>query len=171
MTNKEFRRNNYSISNIKDIKIKKVSLPENVCKRNINRLSNSLLSENKGIILISNDLSPSSHQKITYLNNSKRRKSAFNSSGIDRQNIRKYKNLNFAHSAKTIDKIKNPEKLSSVIIIKSKSKNNIFKYSDYYKQNKKFALSFNKEKNSKKEQLQTGFRKSFILKNNFKAVI
>ena len=171
MTNREFRRNNYSISNIKEIKIKKVSLPGNVGKRNINRLSSSLLSENKRTILISNDLSPSSHQKNTYLNNNKRRKSAFNISRIDRQNIGKYRNINFAYSSKTVDKIKSPENLSSLIIIKSKSKNNIFKNVDYFKQNKKFALSFNKEKNSKNEQLQTGFRKPFNLKNNIKELI
>ena len=170
MTNKEFRRNNYSIANIKDIKIKKVSLPENVGKRNINRLSNSLLSENKGTILISNDLSPINSQKRMYLNNNNMRKSAFNILKNDRHNIRKHKNINLAYSSKTIDKIKNPEKLNSLIIIKSKSKNNIFNNVDFFKQGKNSALSFIKDKNSIDEQFQTGFRKPLNLKNTIKTL-
>ena len=62
-THKEFSRNYYSISNIANIKIKKVVLPEYVSKRKINRASNSFLSENKGTILISNDLSSNISQK------------------------------------------------------------------------------------------------------------
>ena len=169
MTNREFRRNNYSISNIKEIKIKKVSLPGNVGKRNINRLSSSLLSENKRTILISNDLSPINNQKNMYLNNNNKRKSAFNILKNESQNIRKHKNIYLVDSSKTIDKIQNPEKLSSLIIIKSK--NNIFNNLDIFKRGKKFPLSFNKNKNSKNEQIQTGFRKPINLKNNIRTLI
>ena len=53
-TYKEIKRNNYSITNIANIKIKKVILPEYISKRNIKLKVNSSLSENKGSMLLSN---------------------------------------------------------------------------------------------------------------------
>ena len=104
-TNKDFRRNNYSISNIAITKIKQVILPENISKREINRESlNSLLSEQKRSILISNDLFPNIHQKNAYLNNM--RKNILNMPKVNKQKIRinKDKNIKFSHSARTINR-------------------------------------------------------------------
>ena len=175
-TNRELRKNNYSISNIANIKIKKVILPEYVRKRNINRESNSLLSENKGTILISNDLSSTNPQKSMYLNDSSNnmRKTVYNISTLDKHNIRKHKNINMIHSAKTINKkfeIKKPEKINSLMIIKPQLKNNNVNNLYYFKKGKKYNLSFDKEKNSKDEQIQIGFRKTFYLKNKIKEQI
>ena len=146
--------NNYSISNIADIKIKKVILPEYLCKRNIKR--NSLISDNKGAIFISNDLSSTIYQKSIYFNenSSSKRKSAFNISKINKQNALNNKNRNLIQSANTDAKkveIKNQGRINSLMVIKSKSNNNILN-------SKKSNLSFEKEKNLKDEQIQIGFR-------------
>ena len=178
MNNKDFRRNNYSISNIADIKIKKVILPENVSKRNINRTLNSLLSDNKGTIYISNDLPSNIPQKSIYLNenNNSMRKDIFNISKINKQKLIKNRNrnINLFHSARSINRtveVINPEKINSLLLIKPKSKNNIFKNLDLFKKGKKYNISFEKKKNSKDEQSQIGFRKSINLTNKFKELI
>ena len=166
-TNKDLRRNNYSISNIADIKIKKVILPEYLCKRNIKR--NSLISDNKGAIFISNDLSSTIYQKSIYFNenSSSKRKSALNISKINKQNAPNNKNRNLIQSANTNAKkveIKNQGRINSLMVIKSKSNNNILN-------SKKSNLSFEKEKNLKDEQIQIGFRKTLNLKTKIKDLI
>ena len=180
MTNRDFRRNNYSISNIANIKIKKVILPNYISKKNINRTSNSLLSENKGTILISNDLTTNIPQKSMYLNDSiiNMKKSEFNISKINRQKLPKNKNSNknLVHSARTINRKAetiNPEKINSLLVIKPKNikLNNILKNIDSFKKGKKYNLSFEKKKSLKDEKFQIGLRKSINLKNNFKEII
>ena len=166
-TNKDLRRNNYSISNIADIKIKKVILPEYLCKRNIKR--NSFISDNKGAIFISNDLSSTIYQKSIYFNenSSSKRKSAFNISKINKQKAPNNKNKNLIQSANTNAKkveIKNQGRINSLMVIKSKSNNNILN-------SKKSNLSFEKEKNLKDEQIQIGFRKTLNLKTKIKDLI
>ena len=180
MTNRDFRRNNYSISNIANIKIKKVILPNYISKKNINRTSNSLLSENKGTILISNDLTTNIPQKSMYLNDSiiNMKKSEFNISKINKQKFPKNKNRNknLVHSARTINRKAetiNPEKINSLLVIKPKNikLNNILKNIDSFKKGKKYNLSFEKKKSLKDEKFQIGLRKSINLKNNFKEII
>ena len=166
-TNKDLRRNNYSISNIADIKIKKAILPEYLCKRNIKR--NSFISDNKGAIFISNDLSSTIYQKSIYFNenSSSKRKSAFNISKINKQKAPNNKNRNLIQSANTNAKkveIKNQGRINSLMVIKSKSNNNILN-------SKKSNLSFEKEKNLKDEQIQIGFRKTLNLKTKIKDLI
>ena len=166
-TNKDLRRNNYSISNIADIKIKKVILPEYLCKRNIKR--NSFISDNKGAIFISNDLSSTIYQKSIYFNenSSSKRKSALNISKINKQNAPNNKNRNLIQSANTNAKkveIKNQGRINSLMVIKSKSNNNILN-------SKKSNLSFEKEKNLKDEQIQIGFRKTLNLKTKIRDLI
>ena len=177
-TNKQFSRNNYSITNIANIKIKKVILPDYISKRKINRISNSLLSENKGTILISKDLSSNIRQKSMCINDNIKniKKSVFNMSKINKQKVRINKNryINLENCVGTINgkvKIKNPEKIHSLIKIKQKSKNNIFKNLYLFKKEKKHNLSFEKKKNLKDEQLQVEFRKTFNLKNNIKRLL
>ena len=180
MTNRDFRRNNYSISNIANIKIKKVILPNYISKKNLNRTSNSLLSENKGTILISNDLTTNIPQKSMYLNDSiiNMKKSEFNISKINKQKFPKNKNRNknLVHSARTINRKAetiNPEKINSLLVIKPKNikLNNILKNIDSFKKGKKYNLSFEKKKSPKDEKSQIGLRKSINLKNNFKEII
>ena len=177
-THKEFRRNYYSISNIANIKIKKVILPYYVSKRKINRTSNSFLHENKGTILVSNDLSSNIHQKSMYLNDNINniRKSVFNISKINKQKvpINKNRDINLAYPARNTSgqvEIKNPEKINSPITIKPNSTNNSLKNLDLFKKEKKYNLSFEKKKNSKDEQIKFEFRKTFNLKNSIKRLM
>ena len=131
-TYKEIKRNNYSITNIANIKIKKVILPEYISKRNIKRKVNSSLSENKGSMLLSNNQSSTLQQKSFYNNDNSNtmRQSVFNLSKINRQKIRKYKTINISQSMKLnnpkVEK-NNPDKLKSLITIKSKSNINLNK--------------------------------------------
>ena len=180
MTNRDFRRNNYSISNIANIKIKKVILPEYIIKRNINKTSNSLLSENKGTILNTNDLTSNIPQKSSNLNESiiNFKNSEFNISKINKQNLPKNKNRNknLVHSARTIHRkaeTVNPEKINSLLVIKPKpiKINNIIKNINSFKKGKKYNLSFEKKQSLKDENFQIGLKKANKLKNNFKEII
>ena len=165
---KEIKRNNYSITNIANIKIKKVILPEYISKRNIKRKVNSSLSENKGSMLLSNNQSSTLQQKSFYNNDNSNtmRQSVFNLSKINRQKIRKYKTINISQSMKLnnpkVEK-NNPDKLKSLITIKSKS--------NTFKKERKNSLSFEKRKILKDEEAQIGFRKTFNLKKKIKDII
>ena len=167
-TYKEIKRNNYSISNIANIKIKKVILPEYISKRNIKRKVNSSLSENKGSMLLSNNQSSTLQQKSFYNNDNSNtmRQSVFNLSKINRQKIRKYETINISQSMKLnnpkVEK-NNPDKLKSLITIKSKS--------NTFKKERKNSLSFEKRKILKDEEAQIGFRKTFNLKKKIKDII
>ena len=167
-TYKEIKRNNYSISNIANIKIKKVILPEYISKRNIKRKVNSSLSKNKGSMLLSINQSSTLQQKSFYNNNNSNtmRQSVFNLSKINRQKIRKYKTINISQSMKLnnpkVEK-NNPDKLKSLITIKSKS--------NTFKKERKNSLSFEKRKILKDEEAQIGFRKTFNLKKKIKDII
>ena len=167
-TYKEIKRNNYSITNIANIKIKKVILPEYISKRNIKRKVNSSLSENKGSMLLSNNQSSTLQQKSFYNNDNSNtmRQSVFNLSKINRQKIRKYKTINISQSMKLnnpkVEK-NNPDKLKSLITIKSKS--------NTFKKERKNSLSFEKRKILKDEEAQIGFRKTFNLKKKIKDII
>ena len=167
-TYKEIKRNNYSISNIANIKIKKVILPEYISKRNIKRKVNSSLSKNKGSMLLSINQSSTLQQKSFYNNDNSNtmRQSVFNLSKINRQKIRKYKTINISQSMKLnnpkVEK-NNPDKLKSLITIKSKS--------NTFKKERKNSLSFEKRKILKDEEAQIGFRKTFNLKKKIKDII
>ena len=167
-TYKEIKRNNYSITNIANIKIKKVILPEYISKRNIKRKVNSSLSENKGSMLLSNNQSSTLQQKSFYNNDNSNtmRQSVFNLSKINRQKIREYKTINISQSMKLnnpkVEK-NNPDKLKSLITIKSKS--------NTFKKERKNSLSFEKRKILKDEETQIGFRKTFNLKKKIKDII
>ena len=167
-TYKEINRNNYSITNIANIKIKKVILPEYISKRNIKRKDNSSLSENKGSMLLSNNQSSTLQQKSFYNNDNSNtmRQSVFNLSKINRQKIRKYEAINISQSMKLnnpkVEK-NNPDKLKSLITIKSKS--------NTFKKERKNSLSFEKRKILKDEEAQIGFRKTINLKKKIKDII
>ena len=167
-TYKEIKRNNYSITNIANIKIKKVILPEYISKRNIKRKVNSSLSKNKGSMLLSNNQSSTLQQKSFYNNDNSNtmRQSVFNLSKINRQKIREYKTINISQSMKLnnpkVEK-NNPDKLKSLITIKSKS--------NTFKKERKNSLSFEKRKILKDEEAQIGFRKTFNLKKKIKDII
>ena len=174
-TYKEIKRNNYSITNIANIKIKKVILPEYISKRNIKRKVNSSLSENKGSMLLSNNQSSTLQQKSFYNNDNSNtmRQSVFNLSKINRQKMRKFKTINISQSMKLnnpkVEK-NNPDKLKSLITIKSKS-NNILNDEGTFKKERKNSLSFEKRKILKDEEAQIGFRKTFNLKKKIKDII
>ena len=172
---KENRGSNYSISNIANIKLNKVILPEYIDKRIMNIGSSNLLSDNKKRILISNDLSSTITQNRMHLkdNINNMRKSSFDNSKISRQ--RKNKNINISHSVRFTNRkveVKNQKIMNSLIIIKPKSKNNIYQNLNGLKREKKYNLSFDKEKNIIiDEKAHVGFGKTFNLKNKIKELI
>ena len=110
--NKENRRNNYSITNIANIKIRKVILPEYISKRNIinkrniKRTTNSSSSVNRGSILLSNNHSSYLQEKSYYCkdNSNYMRNIFFNLSKINRHKSKKNKNINLVKSAKLVNR-------------------------------------------------------------------
>ena len=171
---KDLKRSNYSISNIANIKFKKVIIPENVSKRKINKRLNNSLPGNNGKISMSNDLTSSIHQKSIYSKDIKN--SSFNFSKINKNKVQINKNrdIYLSHSARNINRkveIKNQNKINSLVIMKPKSKNNILKNLDFFNKGKKINLSFEKRKNLKDEQYQIGFRKTINLKSSIKELL
>lgn len=168
---KEIKKNNYSIANIANIKIKKVILPEYIIKRN-KRTVKSSSSENKGTILFSKNQSSTLLQKscANNKNNSSRmRKGILNLSKINNNNqkIRKNKTINLSQSSKLNNpkvEINNSNEIKSLITIKSKS-------NSMFKRGRKNSFSYEKEKNTKDEEVQIGFRRTFNLKNKIKDII
>ena len=177
-------QNNYSITNIPNIKIKKVVLPDNLNKRNkIMKISKSTVMKNKGKRIMSNN--PSTHKKYFLQNsdnlttnknilNNLNNLNNYNVTKINKHQNSKKKNINFIESAKIFDHrplSKNPKNLNLLSQIQSKNKNDISDSAGELKKDETRSLSFEKNKkgkNEKDEKIQIGFRKTFIANNQFK---
>ena len=166
ISNKDIIRNNYSISNIPNIKFKKVILPENLIKINLNQTSRNFLSKNKGLKMIQNNMHSIKLKKNINFNDN------INNNGKNTNNTQKSnKNIKLANSNKTDTKKTNfqlNKNMSSFLIINEKSKNNRLKNLDSLKKNN---LSYDGEKNLKDEQVQIGFGKTFNMKYKIRDVI
>ena len=173
--NKDIIRSNYSISNIPNIKIKKVILPENLAKINLNQTTRSFYSEYKGLKMIQNNISSvKSKKNIDFndiINNNGK-----NGNSIPKININKEPKNKIIKLA-TYDQVdeKNPNlqlnrNMSSLLIIKPKTKN-ILKNIENIKKKNKNSWSFECEKNLKDQQIQIGFRKTFNMKNKIRDII
>ena len=166
ISNKDIIRNNYSISNIPNIKFKKVILPENLIKINLNQTSRNFLSKNKGLKMIQNNIHSIKLKKNINFNDN------INNNGKNTNNTQKSnKNIKLANSNKTDTKKTNfqlNKNMSSFLIINEKSKNNRLKNLDSLKKNN---LSYDGEKNLKDEQVQIGFGKTFNMKYKIRDVI
>jgi hypothetical protein len=170
LAKKEVSKNNYSISNIANTKITKVLLPESLNKKNKNRnpkihISNSSVSENKKIKLISNDLSCSNAKKYSIQDSNNIKKSIIDFTKINKQKNEKIKSIDSGRLNRRINESKMHSNLKSLMVIKIKSKDKIL--NDLSKK-KKRSSSFENEKD---ENVQIEFRKTFHLNNKVKELI
>ena len=173
--NKDIIRSNYSISNIPNIKIKKVILPEHLIRLNMNQTTRAMPSENKGFKMLQNNIPSTKSKKNSDFNdNNSNGKNIFNVLKINKIKEAKNKIIRLANSDQADEKKHNlhlNRNMSSFLIIKAKSKNSIIKNLENIKKRKKNNLSFDGEKNYKDEQAQMGFRKTFNMKNKIREII
>jgi len=170
LAKKEVSKNNYSISNIANTKITKVLLPESLNKKNKNRnpkihISNSSVSENKKIKLISNDLSCSNTKKYSIQDSNNIKKSIIDFTKINKQKNEKIKSMDSERLNRRINESKMHSNLKSLMVIKIKSKD---KFLNDLSKKKKRSSSFENEKD---ENVQIEFRKTFHLNNKVKELI
>ena len=179
--------NNYSITNIPNIKVKKVVLPENINNRNkIIKISKTTLMKNKGKRVMSNNPSISKKYFLQNSDNLSMNKNMlnnynnfnhYNATKINKNQNYKKKNINFVKSAKIIGRrpfSKRPNNINLLSQIQTKNKNDIFDSAGDLKKNKTRSLSFEKnkkEKNEKDEKIQIGFRKTFIANNQVQELL
>ena len=172
--NKDISRNNYSISNIPNIKFKKVILPENLDKINLNQTSRNFPLKNKGLKMIQNNNIHSIKLKknINFNDNiSNNEKNINNTKKIKKNKEVINKNIKLSNSNKKDEKRSNfqlNKNMSSFLIIKEKSKNNRLKNLEYMKKNN---FSFDGVKYLKDEQVQIEFRKTFNLNYKIRDII
>ena len=185
---KDFKKaifqNNYSIMNIPNIKITKVVMPENVNDCGKVRMSRSSLFDKKGKRVMSNN--PSLSKKY-FLQNA-------DSLSVNRNSMTNVQNI------KDVIKIKNPknkrkkggkyvesarilghrraqkhtENVDSLLVIQTKTKNNVLNSCDNIRKNKTRSWSFEnniKSKDERDEKIQIDFKKTFKDKNQFKELL
>ena len=146
-------KNNYSVSNIPNIKIKKMIFPDFLTKRNSKITKpNSFSSNNKNIQNRTNN-KPSSARSILNEGINRRRKT-FDITKINKDKNYKIKDKRFSESSKTIDrniehKIK--DSLKSFLVLNRKQKNNSHNNLINLKKRQKMKLSFEKKGNKKNE--------------------
>ena len=177
--------NNYSITNIPNIKIKKVVLPETLNNRNkIIKMSRSSLLNIKGKRVMSSNMNPSLPKKY-FLQNSENinntntiNKNAFNNNynitKINKQKSTKMRGIKFVESARIVGQrpeSKKPGNLNSLIAVQPKTKYNIINSANNLRKNKIRSWSFEKKKKEKDEKTQSGFKNSYNAKNQFKELL
>ena len=157
-------KNNYSVSNIPNMKIKKVVLPFYIKNKNRIQSARNLQSNNKRVKPVSKNQSYTSKKSFLF-NKSEVWKSLY---GISKKNKHKdEKNKLMAESARAIKRKRETninENLDSLMLIKAKGKNNLSTTLDHSRKGKNRSSSFDNGKNTKDEQNQSGFRKSFYTK-------
>ena len=185
---KDFKKaifqNNYSIMNIPNIKITKVVMPENVNDCGKVRMSRSSLFDKKGKRVMSNN--PSLSKKY-FLQNadslSVNRNSMTNVQNIkDVIKIKNPKNKRtkggkYVESARILGHrraLKHTENVDSLLVIQTKTKNNVLNSCDNIRKNKTRSWSFEnniKSKDERDEKIQIDFKKTFKDKNQFKELL
>ena len=185
---KDFKKaifqNNYSIMNIPNIKITKVVIPENVNDYKKVRISRSSLFDKKGKRVMSNN--PSLSKKY-FLQNadslSVNRNSMTNVQNIkDVIKIKNPKNKRtkggkYVESARILGHRRAPkhtENVDSLLLIQTKTKNNVLNSCDNIRKNKTRSWSFEnniKSKDERDEKIQIDFKKTFKDKNQFKELL
>ena len=185
---KDFKKaifqNNYSIMNIPNIKITKVVLPENVNNYKKVRISRSSLFDKKGKRVMSNN--PSLSKKY-FLQNadslSVNRNSMTNVQNIkDVIKIKNPKNKRikggkYVESARILGHRRAPkhtENVDSLLVIQTKTKNNVLNSCNNIRKNKTRSWSFEnniKSKDERDEKIQIDFKKTFKDKNQFKELL
>ena len=174
--NKKDNRNNYSVADIANVKIKKVLLPESINNRNrknVIQMPKSSLSENKGIQLLSNTKSSYTTKKYLFKNCDNFNKTSFDFKKINKQINEKIKSLKLVESARNVNKknvLKINENLNPSLSLKIKP-NKAFNTLDQIKKGQKRNLSFEKDENKKDEKVQIGLGKTFYDKNKIRELI
>ena len=176
---KDIIRSNYSISNIPNIKFKKVIIPEHLIKRNMNQTARTFLSENKGIkmMIMQNNINNIStiksidnidfNDSINYY-----RKNSIKIPKINKNRENKKTIIKLANSVQSDEKLLNiqlNQNIHSLLILKDKSKNNVLKNFENIKKQKNNSWSFECEKNNKDEQTQIELRNN--MKNKIRETI
>ena len=171
----DFLKSNYSVSNIPNIKIKKMVLPGFLTKRNTKmKIHNSSFSEDKRdkrVHILSNKQSSSTR---CIPKEGKIKKNIFDVYKINKHKIDKIKALNHSESLKIVNKIddiKNNENLKSFMIMKIKQKTNDYNYLNNLNKRKAKENSFEIKKFEKDENFQIGLRKPSYDKNKYKELI
>ena len=176
---KDIIRSNYSISNIPNIKFKKVIIPEHLIKRNMNQTARTFLPENKGIkmMMMQNNINNIStiksidnidfNDSINYY-----RKNSIKIPKINKNRENKKTIIKLANSVQSDEKLLNiqlNQNIHSLLILKDKSKNNVLKNLENIKRQKNNSWSFECEKNNKDEQTQIELRNN--MKNKIRETI
>ena len=169
---KNIPRNNYSVSNIPEIKIKKMIFPDFLSKRNSKIEKKNSSSSNKNIQNLSNN-KPSSARYMLKEGTNRKRKFFDLTKLVDYKN-NKIKNKRFSESSKTIDKSmehKIKDNLKSLLVINTKQKINSYNNLINLRKGQKTKLSFEKRDNKKDENIQIEHRKSNFSENNLKEMM
>ena len=171
---RDTRRNNYSITNIADIKIKKVVLPTFLVNRNIKRvMSNSSLSENKRFKNVSNIHLSSSNAGITKEEINKN-KIKLDISKINKRKFEKIKISKLSESSKMINKLSVPkisENVKSLVITNIKQKTNTSNNKDIIRKGKTRNISMERKKNEMSQTIPTLIKKNDYEKSNSNGLI
>ena len=170
---KDILKSNYSISNIPNIKIKTIVLPEFLTNRNANIiLPNSSISENKRYRIVSDKYRSSS--KSFTIEEINRSKAKFDLTKINKRSNEKIKGSKLEESPKIINKElehKISENDKSLIIKKIKHKNNPRNSFGDLNMAKTRNLLFENKKNEKDQATQNIFRKTYYEKNQPQGVV
>ena len=171
---KDNNKNNYSISNIANVKIKKVILPEFLTKRNTKlRMSKSSISENARIKITPNNKTSSAKyiekEKVKNI----KKNNLFDITKINKPKNEKIKGIKLSGSSKKLNKNnkgKINDNLKSLMVMKISPRNKDLNEFGLLKKGKKRNLSFEGKKR-KDEQIQIKFGNTFYDKNKLKELI
>lgn len=178
-------QNNYSIMNIPNIKIKKVVIPENINENRKMRVSKSSLFDKRKKRVMSTSI-PKKYFLSNGDNLSINRNSMKNIHEIKEEaKIKNYKNKRtkgkkYIESAKIIGQRsvqRHPDDVSSILAIKTNTKNSLVKSCDNFRKNQERSWSFEKkvktkdEKDGKDDKIQIDFRKTYKDKNQFNELL
>ena len=175
--------NNYSITNIPNIKIKKVVLPETLNHRNkLIKMSRSSLLNPKGKRVLSN-YNPllskknffQSAENITNTNTvNKNTVNNYNITKINRQKSSKMRSIKFVESARIISRkpeSKKTENLNHLIAVQPKAKYSMINSANNLRKSKIRNWSFEKYKKEKDEKTQLVYKNTYNAKNQFKELL
>ena len=177
-------QNNYSITNIPDIKFKKVILPQTSVKNNYNeKVLQSTLLNNKKKRIMSNNLMLRKknyfHKNDNYTFNKNRTANNFyynkshKSGKIKSDNIKEIKSYDSPRILSGHPNSKKIVNLNSLIILKEKSKYNLIHSANNFNERKTRSWSLEKKKrvSEKDEITQIGPKNDFEIRKKFKEVL
>ena len=170
---KHIFQNNYSITNIPDIKIKKIMLPENVNNRSkILNIEKSNFSNNiKNFRIRSNN--PSLPKKYLIQDTNSLNKNNFKVTRINKNKRSKMRSIKLVESARILGQRSSTQKknLDSLVVLQTKNRDSLLNSLNNIRSGKRRSYSYEKEKKEKDEKVQIGFNKKYKTKNKFKELL